>query len=151
MEKQDLQTTINVKVPVHEALKAITNIPAWWMEDFEGRTTALDDVFTIQFRPGAFVTAQIVELVPDRKVTWLVTDCNLSWLKDNKEWKDTRMVFEIKKNGDGTRIRFTHSGIGPVKECYHDCVKGWDHYIKESLHGLLTEGIGRPAKRQSQQ
>ena len=38
----------------------------------------------------------------------------------------------------------THVGLVPGIECYEDCEKGWDFYIKESLFKFLTEGKGLP-------
>jgi len=77
---------------------------------------------------------------------WHVVDCNLHWIKNKKEWKDTETRSEISTKGKSTQIRFTHIGIVPGIGCYKDCSKGWDHYVKESLLKLITEGKGLPEK-----
>jgi len=46
-----------------------------------------------------------------------------------------------------TEISFRHIGLLPEVECYNDCVKGWDQYVKGSLFKLITEGKGEPQKK----
>ncbi len=57
------------------------------------------------------------------------------------------MSFEITTKGNSTQIDFTHIGLVPEVECYNDCVKGWNQYVKDSLLKLITEGKGQPAKK----
>lgn len=103
--------------------------------------------FTIHFGE-AFVRMKIVESVPAKKLVWNVTDCYLHWLADKKEWKGTRIVFEISAEGDSTRIHFTHAGLTPKAECYDSCVKGWGQYIKNSLAKLINEGKRLPQRKE---
>lgn len=146
MKKQDYTASILVKATANEAFKSINHVAAWWTENLEGSSEKLNDVFTIHFG-DTFVTMKIVESVPDKKVVWTVTDCYIPWLADKKEWKNTQIVFEISAEGDSTRIQFTHVGLEPQVECYDNCVKGWDQYIKGSLAKLIDEGQGLPQKK----
>src|SRR6185369_10338431 len=125
MKKQDYNATLVVKNTPAEAFKQINRVSAWWTENVEGPSENLGDVFTVHFGE-TFVTFNIVEWVPNKKVVWLVTDCHLPWLKDIKEWKDTKVSFEISGEKDGTKINFTHIGLVPGVECYDGCEKGWD-------------------------
>ena len=147
MKKQDYTTTILVRATATRAFKSINNVAGWWTENIDGRSEKLNDVFNIHFGE-TFVTMKIVESVPDKRVVWNVTDCYLHWLADKKEWKDTRIVFEISTEGESTRIQFTHVGLVPEVECYDNCVKGWDQYIKDSLAKLINEGNGLPQTKQ---
>jgi len=147
MKKQDYTASILVRVTANEAFKSINHVAAWWTENIEGGSEKLNDIFTIHFGE-AFVTMKIVESVPDKKVVWNVTDCYLHWLADKKEWKGTRIVFEISAEGDSTRIQFTHVGLTPQVECYDSCVKGWDQYFKDSLARLINEGNGLPQRKE---
>ena len=147
MKKQDYTASILVKANANKAFKSINHVAAWWTENIEGSSEKLNDVFTIHFGE-AFVTMKIVESVPDKKVVWNVTDCYLHWFADKKEWKGTRIVFEISAEGDSTRIQFTHVGLAPEVECYDDCVKGWDQYFKGSLAKLINEGKGLPQRKE---
>jgi hypothetical protein len=83
----------------------------------------------------------VEELVPGRKVVWLVEDSTLNWLTGHKhEWTGTRMVFELAPHGEGTALRFTHQGLVPSMECHARCAEGWDMVIKERLYRFVTEG-----------
>jgi Activator of Hsp90 ATPase homolog 1-like protein len=146
MKKQDYTTTILVRATANNAFKSINHVAAWWTENIEGSSEKLNDVFTVHFGE-TFATMKIVESVPEERVVWHVTDCHLQWLADKKEWKDTRIVFEISTEGDSVRIQFTHVGLTPQVECYNDCVKGWDQYIKGSLAKLIIEGKGHPERK----
>jgi len=145
MKNQDYMTTLSVSQPAKEVFKNINSVSKWWAENLEGHSENLNDVFTIHFNGANFVTHKIIELVPDKKVVWLVTDCYLEWLTDKKEWNNTKMSFEVFSTGDSkTQINFTHIGLVPDIECYDMCVKGWDQYVKGSLVKLITEGKGQP-------
>ena len=149
MKKQDYTASILVKATANNAFKSINQVTAWWTENLEGSSEKLNDVFTLRWGGESFVTMKIVESVPDKKVVWDVTDCFLHWLTDKKEWKGTRIVFEISAEGDSTRIQFTHVGLEPQVECYDNCVKGWDQYFKGSLARLINEGKGLPQRKQT--
>jgi hypothetical protein len=60
----------------------------------------------------------VVEVVPNKKWVWLVTDGQMLWLKDTTEWKNTQIVFEISEGKQQTRIDMTHIGLVPAVECY---------------------------------
>ena len=144
MEKQNYTATIEVKATAEKAFRDINNVSGWWTENLEGKSEKLDDVFTVQFGPDSFVTHRLVEVDPNNKAVWLVTDCYLSWLKDKTEWTGTQMSFEISTENNPTVVHFTHIGLVPEVECYNDCVKGWDQYIKVSLLKLINDGKGEP-------
>jgi hypothetical protein len=146
MKKQDYSTSFLAKKNAKDVLNAINHVSGWWTENVEGSSGDLNDIFTVRFAE-TFVTFRITEFIPEKKATWLVTDCYLHWLTDKKEWMDTQILFEISVQGDSTRINFTHVGLVPEIECYNDCVKGWDQYIKNSLYKLVTEGKGQPERK----
>jgi hypothetical protein len=117
------------------------------MEDVEGPSEKLDDIFKVNFGGDAFVTQQLIEVVPNNKVVWLVTDCYLPWFKDKTEWTNTKISFDISTENNSTTMHFTHIGLVPGVECYDSCVKGWDQYVKGSLLKLITEGEGQPQRK----
>jgi len=104
----------------------------------------LNDVFTVRFSGGTFVTFEVTESVHGEKIAWQVTECYLPWLKDKTEWNGTTIVFEISPLGHETQVRMTHVGLVPEVECYEGCEAGWNKYFKGSLFKLLTEHIGVP-------
>lgn len=148
ISKQDYRSSITANITPKEAFEIITRVSEWWTANLEGSSKKPGDIFTTRFGE-TFTTFKIVEAVPYKKIVWLVTDCHLHWLKDKKEWKGTKISFEILPKNNSTQINFTHIGLVPEVECFDDCKKGWDHYIKESLFKLITEGKGLPDRKKS--
>ena len=144
MKKQDYHASITVNVSAKEVFKNINSVSKWWTDDLEGRSQKLNDEFTVRFGDVHVSKQKLVEVIPDKKVVWLVTDSKLNFVKDQQEWKNTKISFEITSHDNKTQINFTHVGLVPQIECYKSCVKGWDYYIKGSLFKLLTEGKGTP-------
>ena len=70
----------------------------------------------------------------------MVTDSELSFLKNTKEWIGTRIVFEISKKGSQTQLTFTHEGLVPEIECYDSCAPAWSQYLQNKLLPLITTG-----------
>jgi hypothetical protein len=145
MIAQNYHISMVVDATAHEVFKRINSVSKWWTKDIVGSSQKLNDEFSVRFGDIHFSTQRLVEFVPDKKVVWLVTDSRLNFLKKDKQgWTNTRISFEISVNDDKTTVDFTHLGLVPDVECYNDCVKGWDYYIKGSLFKLLTEGKGTP-------
>jgi hypothetical protein len=144
MTTADFTATIVVDQTPQAAFDAIADVSAWWAKNFKGNSKNVNDVFSVKFGE-TFVDFKITESVPGKKVVWLVTDCNLHWLSDKKEWNGTRVVWDINPIGNATEIVMTHIGIVPEAECYNDCSAGWNEHIKSSLYKLLSEGVGLPA------
>jgi Activator of Hsp90 ATPase homolog 1-like protein len=146
MKKQDYNASITVNATAKEVFKSITSVSKWWTEDLEGSSQKLNDEFTVRFDDIHVSKQKLVEVIPDKKVVWLVTDSRLNFVEDKQEWTNTKISFEISNHDNKTKINFTHFGLVPNVECYDGCVKGWDYFIKGSLFKLLTKGKGTPGK-----
>jgi hypothetical protein len=133
-----------VNATPHKVFESINHIAAWWTNDVKGNSQKLNDEFTVQFADIHLSTQKLVELVPDKKVVWLVTDSKLNFVENKHEWTGTKISFEIFDLGSKTQILFTHLGLIPSFQCYEGCSKGWDYWFKGSLFKLLTEGKGTP-------
>ena len=140
-EQQNYHSSIAVNASAMEVFDKISRVNEWWAANFEGSAKNVGDVFKIWWGETT-VTFKIMEAIPGRKVTWLVTDCNLPWLKDIKEWKDTEVVFEISEENGATKVDMTHVGLTPEVECFENCQAGWNHYIKKSLFKFIEQGQG---------
>ncbi|HVS97959.1 MAG TPA: hypothetical protein VHE54_15800 [Puia sp.] len=82
----------------------------------------------------------MIECVPGDKVVWLVTEGALPWLRDNQEWTNTKMIFELRAKGNNTVLCFRHEGFVPQKECYARCEQGWTTVVKDWLYNYLVHG-----------
>jgi Activator of Hsp90 ATPase homolog 1-like protein len=145
MKNQDYTESITVPVGAHEAFQAINSVSKWWTGDLKGNSQKMNDEFTVQFGEVHKSTQKLVEVIPDKKVVWLVTASNLNFIKDKQEWNGTMISFEITSLGKKkTQIIFTHHGLAPQVECYDACSNAWGQYIQGSLFKLITEGTGMP-------
>ena len=91
--------------------------------------------------------SKVTELVPGRRVAWLVLENHLSFVDDQREWVGNEIVFEIARTGDATEVVFTQIGLVPDYECYSICANAWGGYIKASLRSLIATGRGAPVLR----
>jgi len=124
-----------------EAFNAINDVRSWWSDGVE----YFDDEFVYRYKDMHYSRQKLAEIIPGKKVVWLVTDSSLNFLNKKDEWTGTKVIFDITKQGDKTRVLFTHEGLVPEVECYSACSKGWTHYVKGSLFELITTGKGQPA------
>ena len=143
MKNQDFTTTILVKQTPAEAFKAINNVGSWWQGEIEGNSTKLNDEFTYRMKEFHFSKQKVVELIPNKKVVWLITESKLNFTEDKKEWTGTKISFEISEVNNKTQGSFTHHGLLPTIECYRDCSNAWSQLIQQSLFSLITTGKGK--------
>src|SRR5689334_7379248 len=106
MTKEHFTVTIEVQKSPHHVFNCIQEVPKWWSKDFEGRSKLISDEFIIHHPNAHYSKQQLIELVPDKKIVWQVTDSTLHWLKNKQEWTNTRMIFEIATTGDKTTLSF---------------------------------------------
>lgn len=126
-----------------QVFNAVLNVRGWWQgfhsEEITGETSALNDEFSFRAGGGAHYSRQkLVDVVPDKRVVWLVTESGLTFIDKQDEWNGTRIIFEISRIGDQTQLRFTHEGLTPEIECYDSCSTAWDMYLQEKLLTLIS-------------
>lgn len=141
MASRNYTATIEVAQSPEAIFKHINDVSQWWSKDFEGSSTKLNDEFVIHHPNAHYSKQKLVEVIPYKKIVWLVSESNLTWLKEDKqEWTNTKMIFELSPLGDKTLLRFTHEGLVPEKECYARCEQGWNMVIKDWLFNFITIG-----------
>lgn len=127
-----------------EVFKAVTNVRGWWGEGITGSTEKQGDEFVFEVPDVHRSVQKLVEVIPNKKVVWLVTESNMTFINDAAEWVGTKIIFTITREADGTKLTFTHEGLAPEVECYKFCAPAWDQYIQGSLYKLITTGKGTP-------
>ncbi len=141
---QDFSTTISVDQTPAEVFNAVNNVRAWWSEEIEGGTKNLNDEFLYHYKDVHICKMKLVEVIPNKKVVWLVMDNHFSFTSDKSEWVNTKIIFEISEKDGKTQLRFTHEGLVPEYECYQVCFDAWTSYIQGSLKNLIVTGKGKP-------
>jgi hypothetical protein len=143
MTTADFTTTLLVDHTPKEVFNAINNPQHWWSGEIEGSTARLNDEFTYRYKELHFSRQRIVEMVPDQKVVWLVTESIINYAEDKREWTDTKISFEISEKNNKTQLRFTHFGLDPQIECFDSCSSSWSQLIQQSLFSLISTGEGK--------
>ena len=150
MDNQNFTITVLADQSPREVFNAINNVRGWWSEEIEGGTEKINDEFTYHYKDVHNCKMKLIEVVPDKKVVWLVLDNYFSFTKDKSEWIGTKIIFEITEQDNKTQIHFTHEGLVPEYECYSACVNGWTQYIQHSLPDLITTGKGQSNSKEAQ-
>ena len=143
MKTSDFTTTISVDQTPQEAFNAINNVRDWWPGEIEGNTTKLNDEFSYRYKKMHYSNQKLVEVIPGKKVIWLVTESSLNFVENKSEWTGTKIIFEISEKGNKTQVRFTHQGLVPQFECFDACSNAWTDIIRDGLRGLITTGKGK--------
>lgn len=143
-QDQSFTTSITVSQTPHEVFQAVTNVRGWWSEHIVGETAQLGDEFEFEVKGVHYSKQKLVEVIPDQRVVWLVTEANMTFIEDHDEWKGTQVIFDIKSDGDKTTLTFTHQGLVPAIACYQACMPAWTQYIEHSLKQLIETGVGDP-------
>jgi len=142
MEKKDFTSIISAKNSAKKAIDKISNVPQWWGISFTGDSKNQNDQFVVKMGGDSFFNFTVEELIPGKRIVWLVTDCNMPWYSDKKEWANTRLIFDLEEHDGITELNFKHEGLTPDVECYKDCEPGWTHWIQTSMFSYLTKGEG---------
>ena len=133
-------TSILVDQTPHQAFDAITNVHGWWSAEIQGDAAE----FTYHFKDVHRCAMRLIELIPDKKVVWLVTYNDFNFIEDKTEWIGNKITLDVTPIDGQTQIRFTQEGLTPAYACYEVCSKAWTKYIGESLRNLITTGKGNP-------
>ena len=145
MKTQDLTITMQVDQTPEEVFNAVRNVRGWWSgyysEEIKGDTEELNDEFSFRAGGGAHYSRQkLIEVIPGKKVVWLVTDSKLDFLEKKDEWTGTKVIFDISQKNNKTQLVFTHEGLIPEIECYNSCAPAWSQYLQNKLLPLITKG-----------
>jgi hypothetical protein len=144
MATADFTTTIVVDQTPEKVFNAVINPREWWSEEIEGSTEKLNDEFTHHYKDVHISKMKLIEVIPNKKIVWLVMDNYFQFTKDKSEWTGNKIIFEISEKDNKTQLQFTQLGLVPEYECYDICQNAWSNYINNSLRSLISTGKGQP-------
>ena len=95
MKTKDFTTAFTVDQSPEEVFAAINNVRGWWSGDRELKAAPTNSGMSsrIVTRPHHYSKQKVTELIPGKKVVWLVLDSQLNFVKDKSEWKGTDNYF----------------------------------------------------------
>ena len=120
---------------VYNALTTIDGLAGWWTTDTTG-STDVGGVIEFRFPRGGF-DMEVVESVPDKRVSWKVVGGPDEWIGTTVDW-------DLVQEGDYTIVRFKHQGWKEPVDFMHHCSTKWATYLM-SLKSLVENGAGQPA------
>ena len=117
-----------------ELFPFLLNANNWWSglfgEQIEGKFESIGDEFSYKAGNGVhFSNQKLVESLKNKRIGWLVTESNLSFLHNTNEWAGTKICFDIEQTNTLSIVTFTHEGLTPVIECYNQCTSAWTKYL----------------------
>ena len=139
MNTQNFSTTLLVDQTPAEVFNAINNVRGWWFGEIEGNTEKLNDEFTYKYETFHYSKQKLIVVIPNKKIVWLVTESNLSFIENKNEWTGTKIIFDITHKDGKTQVRFTHEGLVPKFECYNECSNAWSDIVRHNLYKLITK------------
>lgn len=119
---------------VYAALTTLEGLSGWWTTDTKGDCKT-GGVIRFRFGNGGF-DMKVLALDPARHVLWEVID-------GPEEWIGTKIVWDIRQEGDWTIVFFKHAGWKEPVEFMHHCSTKWALFLV-SLKALLESGKGTP-------
>ena len=143
MATKDFTYKITTNKSPEEVFQAVLNVRQWWVgyynEVINGGTEKLNDEFTFHAGDGVHYSKQkLVEVIPNKKVVWLITDSKLNFIEKTDEWVGSKVIFDIVENGGKATLVFTHEGLTPEVECYDNCAPAWTTYLQNKLQPLIN-------------
>lgn len=142
MKTTDFTTSILVEESPKKVFNAICKPQNWWSGEVLGEAGQLNDEFSYRYTDFHFSKQRVVEMVPEKKVVWLVTDSVINYVEDKQEWTGTKIVFVISEKAGKTLLKFSHIGLQPSVECFGSCSNAWTQLVQQSLFKLITTGEG---------
>lgn len=142
MDNRNFSTTITVSQSPEEVFSAINNPRAWWSDGIEGITDQLNAEWNYHFGDNHRSRMRVVEIVPERRVVWLVEENYFKNAKGQTEWVGNKITFDISEKEDKTELVFTQYGLTPANDCYKACDWAWTGFVQKSLRSLITTGKG---------
>jgi hypothetical protein len=144
MNDKSLSIAFTVEADPDQVYAAVNDVRSWWSGEIDGTTDQLGSTFTYTYEDKHHSTQLITELIPGELVIWHVVEGRIRFVKDETEWTDTAIRFDIIPHGPHTEVRFTHIGLSPDSECFDSCSNAWSYYVGARLRNRIRRGRANP-------
>lgn len=134
----DIKHLLVINTPASEVYKALTEtagLKGWWTDGASARPE-LGSTAVFDFGDKFHNEMRILELDPDKKVSWLCEE-------GDKEWIGTSLIFSLKEDDGRTTVTFEHNGWKESTDFFASCNYNWGWYLT-SLKDYCEKGKGRP-------
>ncbi len=133
---KDLTVSFSVPAAPRRVFDAITKPKQWWEERIEGEADEKGSQFRVN-NGEQHVALKVEEADDGKRVVWHVEPTEDE--ARNPEWDDTSLIFDIAESDAGdTTVNFTHRGIRPHDESYHEAEQTWRDRLRERLEPLIS-------------
>jgi hypothetical protein len=97
MKDQNYSISFAVDQSPEQVFNSINNVRGWRSEDIEGNTDKPGDQFTYRYKDVHSCKMKLIEVIPDKKVVWLVLDNYFDFTTDKSEWRGTKVILRSPK------------------------------------------------------
>ena len=133
----DILHRVGIKSSADETYRALATrdgLAGWWTTNTQGESK-VGEVLQFRFGAGGF-DMKVLELQPAKRVLWQVVD-------GPKEWIGTKVIWDLRQDGDYAIVLFKHEGWKEAVEFMHHCSTKWAVFLM-SLKSLVETGKGAP-------
>ena len=130
---RDFTASFSVPATREEVYRAITKPHSWWDKKVEGDAAEQGSEFHYS-DDDRYVGFSVQEADGDR-VVWTVEPTDNP--KEDHEWDDTSLIFDIEEDEGNTKVNFTHRGMRPHDRGYEEIAKTWKDRIAKGLQPLI--------------
>jgi hypothetical protein len=128
MKSRDYTTTLRVNASAGNAFEAINDVRGWWAGEIKGKTAQVGDEFTYAYENFHRTKQRVVELVPGKKIAWLVLKGSLNFVENKREWDGTRIEFAIARKAGRRRSASRTEGS----------IRGWSASTRARMPGARS-------------
>jgi uncharacterized protein YndB with AHSA1/START domain len=111
-----------------------------WMGEAASLDPRPGGEYRVEVIPGQVAAGEFVEVDPPHRLVW-----TWGWTAESQSpvaEGSTRIEVELEPDGDGTLLRFTHSGL-PDQDATQKHAHGWDHYLERLESAARGDDPGR--------
>ncbi|OEY07581.1 glutaminase [Corynebacterium sp. BCW_4722] len=138
---RDFTASFSVDATREEVFEAITRPDSWLGDAVEGEAREQGGEFHYE-TDDQYVELSVEESDDGKRVVWHVEPGDKDKrLKEDPEWEDTSLIFDIEEGEEGeTQVSFTHRGMRPHDRGYNETAKNWRERLAEDLQPLIRRG-----------